>query len=127
MLALKSPSRKTFKKAIAACIESHFIHLQAVAIERYAAFLNAANDDELANDCLVSAYWLYQDWGAHAKAFELLEENSYLKVSKLCQHETLLYIYTYNLFRLLPQNCKRSAKIFPLSSTVSLRSESAQN
>ena len=40
------------------------------------------NDKDAAKDCITSCYWLYQDWGAHGKAWQLLQEHSYLKTSK---------------------------------------------
>jgi len=82
MMAMKNPSRKAFNKTIAACAEAKFMHLEAMAMERYAAFLNTQHDAILANDYITSAYWLYYDWGAHAKTLELSNRYGFLKHSK---------------------------------------------
>ena len=82
MLAMKGPSREAFKKAIDACAEANMIHLEAMAKERYASFLSNEKDMALANDYITSSYWLYQDWGAHAKALQLSQQYDFLKVSE---------------------------------------------
>jgi len=88
---MKSPSRKAFSKAIEAC--SEMIHLEAMSKERYASFLlNQEKDTELANEYITSSYWLYQDWGAHAKALQLSQQNDFLKVRIL---SLFSYIYIY--------------------------------
>lgn len=81
MLAMKKPTRESFRKAIDACAESNFIHLEAMVLERYAVYLNTQNDEELASKCLTTAYWRYQDWGANAKALQLANTNDFLKRS----------------------------------------------
>lgn len=80
MLAMKSPSREGFKQAIDACAEASMVHLEAMAKERYAVFLNGESDAELANDYITSSFWLYQDYGAYAKALQLKERHDFLKV-----------------------------------------------
>ena len=82
MLALKNPTRQAYTKAIDACADASMIHLEAMAKERYALLLKSLNDVSLANEYLTSSYWLYQDWGAHAKALQLSKEFAFLKVSK---------------------------------------------
>jgi len=82
MLAMKAPKRKTFTKAINACAEARMINLEAIAKERFAMLLMKENDVALANDYLTSSYWLYRDWGAHAKALELLQTYDFLKRAK---------------------------------------------
>ena len=81
MLAMKAPKRKTFTKAINACAEARMINLEAIAKERFAMLLMKENEVALANDYLTSSYWLYRDWGAHAKALQLLQTYDFLKVS----------------------------------------------
>ena len=89
MLAMKSPSRKSFEKAIDACIESNMIHLEAMAKERYSVFLNGEKDTALANDYITSSFWLYQDWGAYSKALQLKQQNSFLAHSTRKKAESL--------------------------------------
>ena len=85
---MKSPSKKSFTKAIDACSEAGMVHLEAMSKERYAAFLNQEKDTELANEYITSSYWLYQDWGAHAKALQLSQQNDFLKVR-------ILFLFLY--------------------------------
>ena len=80
MLALKSPSRDAFQKAIDAC--GNMLHLEAMVNERYAAFLMTQNDEAAAKECITSSFWLFQDVGYHAKALQLSQQHSYLKCSK---------------------------------------------
>mmetsp|Transcript_35227 Transcript_35227/g.45529 ORF Transcript_35227/g.45529 Transcript_35227/m.45529 type:complete len:83 (-) Transcript_35227:309-557(-) len=82
MLAIKTPSREAFQKAIDACGESNMLHLQAMANENYSEFLNDKGDLARANDFMALAYWQYRDWGADAKALKLLKEHEFLNVSK---------------------------------------------
>lgn len=82
MLAMKVPCREKFLKAIDACAEARMVHLEAMALERYASYLRNEKDNTLANDCITSSYWLYQDWGAHAKALQLSEQYVFLKDAK---------------------------------------------
>merc|ERR1719253_1685613 len=84
---MKAPKRKTFTKAINACAEARMINLEAIAKERFAMLLMKENDVALANDHLTSSYWLYRDWGAHAKALQLLQTYDFLK--KNAQSSTL--------------------------------------
>ena len=92
MLAMKGPSRKAFSKAIEASEQAGMVHLEAMSKERYAAFLNQEKDTELANEYLTSSYWLYQDWGAYAKALQLSQQNDFLKVSNLVMYISLIHI-----------------------------------
>ena len=82
MLALKKPNREAFQEAIDACAEAKFVHLEAMAAERYATLLKDENDIGQANDFLATAYWRYRDWGADAKASSLVEEHEFLKHCK---------------------------------------------
>ncbi|KAL9180014.1 hypothetical protein ACHAXT_007984 [Thalassiosira profunda] len=82
MLALKKPNREAFQEAIDACAEAKFVHLEAMAAERYASLLKNENDMSMANDFLATAYWRYRDWGADAKASSLVEEHEFLKHCK---------------------------------------------
>lgn len=96
MLALTAPSRPAFEKAIDACKEAKFINLQAIALERYTVYLRTQSDTQLANDCITTAYWLYQDWGAHAKTLELQQTHDFLKVTLLfLPVRTLLYHHIF--------------------------------
>ena len=81
MLAMKEPSRLAFEKATDACAEASMIHLQAMATERYAMYLYEENDEALAKEFITSSYWLYQDWGADAKALQLTQLYDFLKVN----------------------------------------------
>jgi len=82
MLAMKRPSKEAYGKAIDACSEASMIHLEAMAKERFAAFLIREKNAALANEYITSSYWLYQDWGAHAKALHLSQQHEFLKHSK---------------------------------------------
>lgn len=59
MKAIAKPSRKSFKKAIESCSDAKFVHLEAMATERFAAYLRKTGDESQANFCLTNAYWLY--------------------------------------------------------------------
>jgi len=89
MQAMKGPSNAAFKKAIIACSDANMMHLEAMTRERYAAFLDEQNATILANNQVTTAYWLYQDWGADAKALELLQSHPFLEV------RTILTIFLY--------------------------------
>lgn len=80
--AMKSPSRYAFSKAIEACADGNFVNLEAMINERYAAYLRKENDEAASKECITSAYFLYQDWGAYAKALELSEGHEFLKEEK---------------------------------------------
>ena len=80
MLAMKDFSRKSIFKAIEACAEARMINLEAMAKERFAILLRKENEIEHSNEYLTSSYWLYQDWGAHAKALQLSQKYEFLKV-----------------------------------------------
>ena len=91
MLAMKSPSKVAFEKAIDACAEASMIHLEAMANERYAAYLMEEKEAELAKDYLTKSYWLYQEWGAHGKNFILSQHYDYLKDPKVSRLIIALY------------------------------------
>lgn len=78
---MKCPSIEAFEKAINACADTRMLHLEIMARERYAVFLYEQKNEQLAGDYMISAYWMYQDWGAHAKALQLLRQYEFLKVS----------------------------------------------
>ncbi|KAL7493713.1 hypothetical protein ACHAWT_006191 [Skeletonema menzelii] len=80
--SMKSPSRDAFREAIESCAEGKFVNLEAMINERYAAFLRKENDEAASNECLTDAYFLYQEWGAHAKALQLSKDHDFLKKSK---------------------------------------------
>ena len=68
MLTIKGPSFESFNKATDAYSEAGMAHLEAMAREHYASFLyKQHNQDDIANNHITVSYWLYQDWGAHAK------------------------------------------------------------
>jgi len=90
--SMKSPSRDAFSKAIEACAEGKFVNLEAMVNERYAAFLREEKDEAASNDCLTEAYFLYQDWGAHAKALQLSKDHPFLK--KLRRKTTRSFAHT---------------------------------
>mmetsp|Transcript_12289 Transcript_12289/g.21305 ORF Transcript_12289/g.21305 Transcript_12289/m.21305 type:complete len:120 (-) Transcript_12289:126-485(-) len=85
---MKGPSRQAFEKAIDASGEANMIHLEAMAKERYAIFLGREKYDALAKQYVTSSYWLYQDWGAHAKALQLSQQYEFLKHSKRCNAQS---------------------------------------
>ncbi len=80
--AMKSPSRDAFCKAIEACAEGNFVNLEAMVNERYAAFLRGVQDEAASKECIANAYFLYQEWGADAKALQLSEDHEFLKKVK---------------------------------------------
>ncbi len=80
--AMKSPSRDAFHDAIEACAEGNFVNLEAMVNERYAAFLRGVQDEAASNECLKDAYFLYQEWGADAKALQLSKDHEFLKKAK---------------------------------------------
>lgn len=82
MLVLNSPSDKSFMKAIDTCGEAGLIQLDAMAREeRYATFLTKENEVGLANEQITTSYWKYQDWGAYAKALQMVQQYAFLKSS----------------------------------------------
>jgi len=80
--ALKKPTKKAFTAAVDCCREANMPHLEAMARERYAMFLLTQNELDLAHSFITSAYWLYFDWGAHAKSVSLAQEYPFLKNTK---------------------------------------------
>jgi len=80
--AVKKPTQKAFTAAIDSCSEANMPHLEAMARERYAMFLQTRNESELAHSSITSAYWLYFDWGAHGKSVSLAQEYPFLKTVK---------------------------------------------
>ena len=97
MLAIKSPSLESFQKSIHACAEASMIHLEAMARERCGVFLYGESNETLAKDYITDAYWLYQDWGAYAKALQMSEQYEFLKVSVvLCTSLFLRFAQLYN-------------------------------
>ncbi len=80
--SMKSPSGDAFRKAIEACAKGNFVNLEAMVNERYAAFLREEKNEAASNECIANAYFLYQDWGAHAKALQLSKDHDFLKKAK---------------------------------------------
>ena len=128
MLAMKDPSRKAFSKAIEASSEAGMVHLEAMSKERYASFLlNQEKDTELANEYITSSYWLYQDWGAHAKALQLSQQNDFLKVSILVMYISLVYILSvthHSRPHILQKTKRKAANSTTLSTAASSVSSS---
>lgn len=85
LLAMKQPSVKSFELAIDSCAESKFSHLEAAAKEHYGLFLCSQGDATIGNDYLVSAYWLYYNWGAHAKSQAMRIKYSCIKNIPACK------------------------------------------
>ena len=111
MLALKNPMKAAFVRAINACGEAKFIHLKAMALERYSEYLRTQNDTQLANDCISSAYCSYRDWGANAKALELQQSYDFLKVSVISFTSELLCSTTVsNTFVCVCHQCRMLSK-----------------
>lgn len=79
IMALKKPSKKSFTAAVESCIEASMPHLEAMARERFAMFLQTQNETELANSHISCAYFLYYDYGAHGKALALTKEYPFLE------------------------------------------------
>ncbi len=75
--SMTSPSRDAFRKAIEACAKGNFVNLEAMVNERYAAFLGEEKDEAASNECIANAYFLYQDWSAHAKALQLSKDHDF--------------------------------------------------
>ena len=80
--AMKKPTKNAFTAAIDSCREANMPHLEAMARERYAMFLLARKETELAHSSITSAYWLYFDWGAHGKSLSLAREYPFLNTAK---------------------------------------------
>ena len=104
MCAMRVPSREAFKKAIEATAEANMIHLEAAAKERFALLLYSEKEEAHANDYITSSYWLYREWGAHAKALKLSQQYEFLKVrsfscsSPLSYHRNCLILCNCSLF-----------------------------
>lgn len=82
LLALKQPGIKSFELAIDSCSEASLPHLEAMAKERYGLHLcHEGNSLSIGQDYLVSAYWLYYNWGAHAKASAMWEEHACIRTA----------------------------------------------
>ncbi len=89
MLAVRVPSREAFKKAIEATAEANMIHLEAMAKEHFALLMYGEKEEALANDYIISSYWLYREWGAHAKALTLSQQYEFIKVRRF----TFTYLF----------------------------------
>jgi hypothetical protein len=82
LLALKQQGIKSFELAIDSCAEASLPHLEAMAKERYGTYLcHEGNSTTIGQDYLVSAYWLYYNWGAHAKASAMWEEHACIRTA----------------------------------------------
>lgn len=81
IMALKKPSKKSFTAAVESCIEASMPHLEAMARERFAIFLQTQNETDLANSHITCAYFLYRDWGADGKALALTKEYPFLETA----------------------------------------------
>jgi hypothetical protein len=82
MQALKSPSIKSFELAISSCAEAQFPHLEAMAKEHYGMYLMQSDINfSIGQDYIVSSYWLYFNWGAHAKASIMRKKHECIKIS----------------------------------------------
>lgn len=88
LLALKSPTQQAYEFAIDACADEKFIHLEAMARERFSIYLEGRGDHALAKTHLEYSYWLFQDWSAHAKAAEMSRQYTWLKVSESSRNMT---------------------------------------
>lgn len=89
MVAMKKPSESAFEAAIDAAAEASTIHLEAMAKERYAFFLQQQNEESRANDCIASSYFSYYDWGAHFKALKMTQDYPFLKKASRIKAKSL--------------------------------------
>lgn len=89
MVAMKKPSESAFEAAIDAAAEASTIHLEAMAKERYAFFLQQQNEESRANDCIASSYFSYYDWGAHYKALKMTQDYPFLKKASRIKAKSL--------------------------------------
>ena len=81
MLALKSPSIQSFERAINSCEEAQCHHLVAMSKEHYGLYLCEGRNIVVGQDYLVSAYWSYCEWGAHAKSHALQVQHPCIKTA----------------------------------------------
>ena len=82
MLAMKQPSIKTYELAIKSCSDAEFPHMEAMAKEHYGLHLcRGGSAVSVGQDYLVSSYWLYCNWGAHAKTTIMRNEHSCIKTA----------------------------------------------
>ncbi len=75
--SMKSPSRDAFRDAIDECAEGKFVNLEVMVNDRYAAFFRHVKDEAASKECIANAYFLYQEWGADAKAMQLSKDHEF--------------------------------------------------
>lgn len=92
---------KAYKRAITACAESRFLHLEAMMNEHCALYyLEAAKSStkstvernrlhSKAEDCMQNALWLYRDWGADAKAHQIRSTFDFVNNSETAHSFTM--------------------------------------
>ena len=81
MRALKNPSTQSFESAISSCAEAQCSHLEAMSKEHYGLYLCQDRNIAVGQDYLVSSYWSYCDWGAHAKSCAMQDQYPYIKTA----------------------------------------------
>jgi hypothetical protein len=69
--AVDKHKQAAYDEAIFACSKARLMHLEAMMYEHCGRMLLEKNKQELANEYLGRAYWLFTDWGAMAKVKQL--------------------------------------------------------
>lgn len=124
--AMKSPSRDAFREAIESCAEGKFVNLEAIINERYAAFLREEKDEAAFKECITNAYFLYQEWGAHAKALHLSNDHEFLKKAKRTKARSFAHTVGSGSHQMTNTTCTTSddvslKKAFSFNSTLKQR------
>jgi len=79
LLAEKSPSKRSYDKAIDACTSAGMLHLKAMMNE-HCAFLQLGKQKiKMGESYMVEAYLAYKDWGAASKIRQLEGKYEFLK------------------------------------------------
>ena len=81
MLALKKPSIHSFELAINSCVDARCPHLEAMSKEHYGLYLLNSRNVPVGEDYLVSSYWSYCNWGAHAKSCAMQKQHPCIKTA----------------------------------------------
>ena len=125
--AMKSPSRDAFREAIESCAEGKFVNLEAMINERYAVFLREEKDEATFKECITNAYFLYQEWGAHAKALQLSKDHAFLKKAKRTRARSSVHTVGSGSHQMTSTTCTTSddvispKKAFSFNSTLKQR------
>ena len=80
--ATEKPTEANYDKAIEACRNEGFLHLQAMMNEHCGLLFLDDNNPEEGKRFLTRALWIYYDWGAMGKVAQLRKRHRFLHGSR---------------------------------------------